>query len=236
MKKNLFIIVILSILICLTACENIFSASLAAWARRSDYGDLSNLSYSDASQLLEQALANNNKTLAQSLVPVFKNFVRNTDHAATDYAQKGRQLFEALFLASNLTTAYNTLFSGFISGEEMDAETLAEQFQGLIVWNDTYSDAMMLCLDPDLFNALDTNALALAAFALALDVGQDLNLDILNPSSIDEQDEIELLKDSAQFQVVLTIIDLLSGVDPEANPLVGAFSQLFDGISNLMGP
>lgn len=223
----------------MTACENMFSTSLAAWAARPNYGDLSKLSYADASILLENALANNNRTLAQSLVPVFANFFKNAQSTDADYTRKGNQLFDVLLLASNLTTAYNTLFVSFMNSSELGEEfltTIAEDLQGLIVWNDAYSEAMTLCLVQDIYNSLDANALALAGFALAIDVGEDLNLNILVPASITDPDDIQRLEDSAQFQVVLTIIDILSGVNTETYPLVGAFSPLFDGISDLMNP
>lgn len=234
MKRNLIIVLFVLIIIGITACENIFSTSLAVWAARSNYGDLSKLSYADASILLETALANNNRTLAQRLVPVFANFLSKTQKTDADYERKCKQLFDVLLLASNITTAYNILFTNFASGSELNVNTLSEQLQSLIVWNDSYSAAMLLCLDPEIFDVLDINAIALAGFALALDVGHDLNLNILEPTSITDPDDIQLLADSAQFQVVLAIIDLLVTVDPEKYPLVGAFSQLFGAISDLM--
>lgn len=237
MKKITALIVVVLLVFLLSGCENVFSTSIARWAARADYGDLSKLSYVDAVALYDQALANNNAKLAQSLVPVFVKFLENTQPTDADYTSKGKQLFDVVFLASNLTTAYNTLFISFISGSTLDEQfltTIAEKFQQLIVWNNTYSDAMMLCLEPELFDVLDVNALALAAFALALDVGHDLNLNILDPTSITDPDDIQRLEDSAQFQVVLTIINLLSGVNPETYPFVGAFDQFFDGITDLM--
>lgn len=236
MRKMLVLCCIVVAVYNLVSCENIFSYSLASWAARTEYKDLSELSYSEASSLLNTALANNNAELARALIPVFAKFVQDTPAADPTYSTEGKDLFDALFLGSNLAKAYNLLAMSLLSitdpGEDFLTE-IAEDISNLIVWDDTYSEAMMLCLDPELFSVLDFNALALAAFALVLDVGKDLNLNTLDPGSITEQEDIDLLLDSQQFQVVLEIIEVLKSADSGSAPFIEMFNDLFDEISNL---
>ena len=236
MKKLLLVCASIVVLLSLISCENIFSSSLATWAARTDYGDLSKLSYNEASSLLKNALANNNAELARGLVPVFTKFLKETEKTDPTYTTKGKELFDALFMGSNLAESYNMLATSLLSNPEPDENFLndiAEDISGIILWNDAYSDAMMLCLESELFTVLDPNALALAAFVLVFDVGNDLELNTLNPQSITDQADIDRLLESQQFQVVLAIIEVLESANPETAPFIALFSDLFGNLSNL---
>ncbi len=236
MRNKLFLAAIAVFLLTAVSCERIFSTSLAPWAARDTYGDLTALTYADASRLLDEALANNNRQLAASLLPVFIKTFDATEKTAENYTTVGKDLFDCLYLASNLTTAFNTLILSLMETPEPD-ETflsgLAETFASMISWNDSFSAAMTACLDPDLFVVIDPNALGLAAFALVMDVGEKLGLNTLDPTTITEPADIDRLKDDTQFQLVLNIIDALSGVDPEQAPFVAMFATLFADLTSL---